>query len=116
MHEQNRFFLIRGWTGMVEPRRSSGRTHKPRLLGLAVVVGLCLTGCTGRGGGWLPPTALSNDQANLGFSFSCQDSSQSVQQNGNQTGRLHIELQYDEHSTNGPLGGPFSIHGVADTI
>jgi hypothetical protein len=112
---------------MIKEIRSLGRSHKLRFVGLVGVIGLCLTGCTGRGGGWLPPgvslgatagdgSITFNDQATLGFSFSCQDSSQSTQLNSNQTGQLHIELDYTEHSTSGLLGGPFSIHGVADTI
>jgi len=82
-----------------------------------LVLVFLLTACTGRGGGWLPPDSLPTgftDQATFGISFSCQDSSGI---NG-PAGRLQIELDYSDKSSNPPgtLDGPFSIHGKADTI
>ncbi|HEX6290816.1 MAG TPA: hypothetical protein VFZ66_16650 [Herpetosiphonaceae bacterium] len=83
--------------------------------GLSLLV-LLLASCTGRGGGWLPPNPLLGfqEQATLGFSFRCERSSQSVNTKPG-TGQLHIELEYSDHGSN-PLGGPFSIHGEADTL
>ena len=83
----------------------------PRV-GWVLVLGVLLAGCTGRGGGWLPPNSPAfSGQATLGFTFSCQDSSQLV----GPTGRLRIELQYSDKGSN-PLGGPFSVHGEADSL
>jgi hypothetical protein len=80
-----------------------------------IMLGLLLTACTGRGGGWLPPNSTStpgfSGQATFGFSFSCQDASALT----GPTGRLKIELDYSDKGTN-PLEGPFSIHGNADTL
>lgn len=85
-------------------------------VGWVSVLVLLLTGCTGRGGGWLPPHRLLEfqEQATLGFSFRCERSSQSGNTNP-PAGRLHIQLTYADHGSN-PLGGPFSIHGEADTL
>jgi hypothetical protein len=73
------------------------------MLGIAMVLILVLTSCTGRGGGVLPPTPGFAGQATVGFSFTCEN------------GRLHLSFEYQDHATN-PFGGPFSIHGVADRI
>lgn len=74
-----------------------------------------LSGCTGRGGGQLPPNApLFTGAASFGFSFSCERSSQSTSTNP-PAGRLAIELSFTDHGTN-PLGAGFSIHGTADTL
>jgi hypothetical protein len=70
----------------------------------AVALLAILTGCTGRGGGWLPPSAVFREQATFGLSFTCESE------------RLHLELSYTEH---GPVSfgpGPFDVHGTADTI
>jgi hypothetical protein len=80
---------------------------------VAIGLGVLLAGCTGRGGGWLPPqVGMFDAQATFGFTFRCEDRSSSPKQ----AGRLHIQLQYTEHGTNPTLGGPFSIHGQADVI
>ena len=81
-------------------------------IGSTCLLVVLLAGCTGRGGGSLPPDGIVfNERATFGFSFSCEDQSNSTQQSG----RLRIQLEYADHGTN-PLGGPFSIHGVADTL
>ena len=86
-----------------------------------IVVAIVVTGCTGRGGGWLPPDGvLFSDQATLGFSFKCERSSEAFELNP-KPGRLHIQVSYNEHGAYLGLGdiaagGPFSIHGVVDDI
>ena len=77
---------------------------------------MLLVGCTGRGGGWLPPDSKLgfSGQATFGFSFSCERSSSSSNLHP-KPGRLHIQLSYTDHGSN-PLGEPFSIHGEADTL
>lgn len=80
-----------------------------------LAVGLLLAGCTGRGGGWLPPDGVVfSSQASFGFSFSCERSSNSYNTTP-PTGRLRIQLQYTEKGTN-ILHGPFSIHGEVDKL
>jgi hypothetical protein len=82
------------------------------LVGVALVT---LSGCTGRGGGQLPPNSpLFTGAGSFGFRFSCQDSSNSTSLNS-PTGRLYIELSYTDHGAN-PLGAGFSIHGTVDEI
>ena len=92
----------------IRARRSLGRTVSVGLAGLAMAT---LAACTGRGGGYLPPSPGFTGQASLGFSFSCQD-------NGGinpQTGRLAIQLSYNDKGTS-LIGGPFGIHGTVDKI
>jgi hypothetical protein len=73
---------------------------------------MSLTACTARGGGQLPPDNVRfNGAASFGFSFSCEDKGGI----NPPTGRLHIELSYTDHGTS-PIGSPFSIHGIVDTI
>ena len=79
--------------------------------GWVIVLGVLLAACTGRGGGWLPPSAGFSGRATLGFSFSCEDPSALVGPDG----RLRIQLQYSDQDVN-PLGGPFAVHGEADEI
>jgi hypothetical protein len=79
--------------------------------GWVIVLGVLLAACTGRGGGWLPPSAGFSGRATLGFSFSCEDSSGIV----GPVGRLRIQLQYSDQGSN-LLSGPFAIHGEADEI
>jgi hypothetical protein len=83
------------------------------LLAAAGVLAIVLTGCTGRGGGRLPPDASLgfNGAASFGFSFSCEDSGGI----NPPTGQLRIQLSYTDHGSN-PIGSPFSIHGTADVI
>jgi hypothetical protein len=71
-----------------------------------------LAGCTGRGGGQLPPAVGFAGAASFGFSFSCEDSGGL----NPPTGQLRIQLSYTEHGNYLPLGSPFSIHGTADVI
>jgi hypothetical protein len=94
----------------IRGRRSVGRTLTVGLAGLAMA---SLAACTGRGGGYLPPDPVLgfSGQASLGFSFSCQDSGGI----NPPTGRLAIQLSYNDKGTN-PIGGPFGIHGTVDTI
>jgi hypothetical protein len=80
-----------------------------------VILVAVLTACTGTGGGQLPPTAGFTGPASFGFDFSCERSSRSTSPNP-PTGQLRIELSYTEHGTYLPLGSPFSIHGIVDTI
>jgi hypothetical protein len=80
-----------------------------------VILVAVLTACTGTGGGQLPPTAEFTGAASFGFDFSCERSSRSTSPNP-PTGQLRIELSYTEHGTYLPLGSPFSIHGIVDTI
>ncbi len=61
-----------------------------------------------------PDGSLFSEQATLGFSFSCERSSASYNLHP-PTGQLRIELSYSDHGSS-PLGGPFSIHGEADTL
>ena len=76
------------------------------------VLAVGLAGCTGRGGGQLPPDgALFNGSATFGFTFSCEDSGGL----NPPTGQLRIELSYTDHGGN-PLGSSFSIHGTVDRI
>jgi len=75
---------------------------------------MSLTACTGRGGGQLPPGAGFTGAASFGFSFSCEDSGGL----NPPTGRLHIELSYNDKGSNAinPISSAFSIHGIVDTI
>lgn len=88
---------------------------------LTIVLATLLSGCTGRGGGWLPPDiVLYSDQASFGFSFKCERSSKAYNPNP-KPARLLIEVSYTEHGTflgleDIPASGPFSIHGVVDQI
>src|SRR5215212_10398500 len=77
----------------------------------AGILAMSLTACTGRGGGQLPPGAGFTGAASFGFSFSCEDSGGL----NPRTGRLHIELSYNDKGSN-PIGSAFSIHGIVDTI
>jgi hypothetical protein len=81
-------------------------------LAAAGILAMVLTACTGRGGGQLPPDgALFKGSASFGFIFSCED------QGGlnPRTGQLRIQLSYTDRGSN-PIGSPFSIHGIVDTI
>jgi hypothetical protein len=78
---------------------------------VACILVTSLTACTGRGGGQLPPGAGFTGAASFGFSFSCEDSGGL----NPGTGRLHIELSYNDKGSN-PIGSAFSIHGIVDTI
>jgi hypothetical protein len=74
---------------------------------------VALTACTGRGGGQLPPDGvLFTGPASFGFSFSCEDSSTSL---NSPPGQLRIQLSFNERGTN-PLGSSFSMHGTVDEI
>ena len=90
------------------PRRATGAS----ILALAAL----LLGCTGHGGGYLPPAPalMFAEQATLGFSFSCERSSRSVQTNP-PTGQLRLQLSYTDHGAN-PLGTAFAVHGTADEL
>jgi hypothetical protein len=80
-----------------------------------LALGAVLIGCTGRGGGYLPPDGLLfGEQATLGFSFSCERSAATVSSNA-PTGRLRLQLSYTDHGSN-PLGSGFSVHGEADSL
>jgi hypothetical protein len=90
---------------------------------IAIIAAL-LVGCKGYGGGWMPPAGVVFPaQATMGFTFSCERSANTVNQNP-PTGRLHIELAYVEHGGTLPvpnsglavIAAGFGIHGVADVI
>lgn len=73
------------------------------LAGMGIFLAL-VAGCTGRGGGYLPPSAgVFSDQASFGFTFSCE------------SGKLKIEISYTDHGSN-PIGSSFSIHGIVDQL
>jgi hypothetical protein len=83
---------------------------------VAGLVVVALSGCTGRGGGQLPPNSpVFTGAASFGFSFSCERSSKSTSPNP-PTGRLAIELSYTEHGANPLAAAGFSIHGMVDTL
>jgi hypothetical protein len=84
------------------------------MLAAACVLAVVLTACTGRGGGQLPPGAGFTGAASFGFSFSCEDKGGINQQ----TGKLNIELSYNDKGSNtlNPVSSPFGIHGTVDTI
>jgi hypothetical protein len=82
------------------------------LLAAAGILAVVLTACTGLGGGYLPPQIpVFTGPASFGFTFSCEDKGGV----NPPTGQLRIQLAYTDHGTN-PLGTPFGIHGVVDTI
>ena len=93
------------------------KTGAPRLvrrsivLAAAGILAVVLTACTGRGGGQLPPDGVFTGPASFGFTFSCEDKGGI----NPPTGKLAIQLAYTDHGSN-PLGAPFSIHGIVDTI
>ena len=82
------------------------------LLAIAGILLAVLTACTGKGGGYLPPSAGFTGQAPFGFTFSCEDKGGL----NPPTGKLAIELAYSDLGTSTLLGAPFSIHGIVDKI
>jgi hypothetical protein len=75
------------------------------LLAAACILAVVLTACTGKGGGYLPPSTGFTGQASFGFTFSCEK------------GDLKIELSYNEKSSNPMmLRSPFGIHGIVDVV
>jgi hypothetical protein len=100
----------------------TGNTRLGRVViaGATGILVLLLVGCTGRGGGQLPPAGPAfTGAASFGFSFSCEQSSTSTSPNG-PDGRLRIQLSYNERGTwllgSGLLGSGFTVHGTADII
>ena len=87
-------------------------------LAAAGILAVVLTACTGVGGGYLPPGAsvgtgvVFTGQASFGFTFSCEDKGGL----NPPTGKLSIELAYNDHGTSLLLGAPFSIHGIVDKV
>jgi hypothetical protein len=64
-----------------------------------------LTACTGKGGGYLPPSLGFTRQAAFGFTFSCEK------------GDLGIELSYNEKGSSLQIvSSPFGIHGIVDEV
>ena len=95
--------------------RPSARPSRRRIGVAIAAAALLLAACTGRGGGWLPPDGLLySGKAVVGFSFSCERSSRSVNTNP-PTGRLKIELSYTDLGRS-PIGTGFSIHAIADRL
>ena len=96
--------------------RTAASRHLRRCvsLGVAGIVVAMLVGCTGRGGGQLPPdpALMFKGAASFGFSFSCEDSNPNP---SSPTGQLRIQLAYTDQGSN-PLGSKFSIHGIVDTL
>jgi hypothetical protein len=82
------------------------------MLAAACTLALVLTACTGKGGGYLPPSAGFTGQAPFGFTFSCQDAGGI----NPPTGKLAIELAYSDLGTSIAITAPFSIHGIVDKI
>ena len=71
--------------------------------GSLLLLGAALVGCTGQGGGWLPPDGDAfGGKATMGFTFRCERSSASVNLNP-PVGRLRLQLTYADHGAN-PLG------------
>ena len=94
---------------------SAQRVRRGLFVGAIGLLLAMLTGCTGRGGGYLAPVApVFNGAASFGFSFSCERSSTSTSPNP-PAGRLRIEVAYTDRGTN-PLGSGFSVHGTVDTL
>jgi hypothetical protein len=73
------------------------------LLAAACILAVVLTACTGKGGGYLPPSTGFTGQASFGFTFSCEK------------GDLKIELSYSEKGRS-LIGAPFGIHGIVDNV
>jgi hypothetical protein len=71
-----------------------------------------LAACNGRGGGYLPPDVAFSGRAQLGFSFSCEDSGGL----NPPAGRLRIQLSYADRGSGPVFDDPFSIHGIVDHI
>jgi hypothetical protein len=90
-----------------------GRRHLRRSIFLAVacMLALVLTACTGKGGGYLPPSVGFSGQAPFGFTFSCQDAGGI----NPPPGKLSIELAYADKGTS-LIGSSFGIHGIVDKI
>jgi hypothetical protein len=80
-------------------------------LAAASILVAVLTACTGKGGGYLPPSVGFTGQAPFGFTFSCEDKGGI----NPPTGKLSIELAYADKGTN-PIGSSFGIHGIVDKI
>ena len=102
---------VPAWEDSDEHRPTSA---PPAILGRrrAGVLAVVLTACTGRGGGHLPPDSpVFTGPASFGFTFSCEDKGGL----NPPTGQLRIELSYTDQGSN-PLGSPFGIHGIVDTI
>jgi hypothetical protein len=99
---------------MEENMKLGGSRYFRRSVMLAAVCALAvvLTACTGRGGGQLPPSAGFSAPASFGFSFSCEDKGGL----NKQTGKLQIELSYNDKGTNVMLGSSFGIHGTVDEL
>ena len=96
-------------------RTSPWRPRRRQLASAAMfaVIAAVLAGCTGRGGGQLPPDGvIFTGPASFGFAFSCEDNSSGRQ---SPTGQLRIQLDYTDHGTS-PIGSTFGIHGTVDTI
>jgi hypothetical protein len=69
----------------------------------ACMLALALTACTGKGGGYLPPSLGFTGQAAFGFTFSCEK------------GDLKIELAYNDKGKS-LIGSSFGIHGIVDHV
>jgi hypothetical protein len=92
--------------------RARSFRRRSALLAAAGILAVVLTACTGRGGGYLPPSVGFTGQAPFGFTFSCEDKGGL----NPPTGQLAIELAYADQGTSLLLRAPFSIHGIVDTI
>ena len=86
--------------------------RKSIMLAAVGILAVVLTACTGRGGGQLPPDkVVFTGSASFGFSFSCEDSGGL----NRQTGKLRIQLSYNDKGSN-PIGSQFGIHGIVDRL
>jgi hypothetical protein len=88
------------------------RLRRSIFLAAACMLAVVLTACTGKGGGYLPPSLGFTGQAPFGFTFSCEDKGGL----NPPTGKLAIELAYSDLGTSTFFGAPFSIHGIVDRI
>jgi hypothetical protein len=86
------------------------------MLAAVCVLAVVLTACTGRGGGQLPAKNGFTGAASFGFSFSCEDKGGI----NKQTGKLNIELSYNDKGSNtigsNSVSSPFGIHGTVDAL
>ena len=82
------------------------------VLAAAGILAVMLTGCTGAGGGYLPPDTVFSGRASFGFNFSCEDKGGL----NPPTGQLRLQLTYTDHGTSALLDSPFSIKGTVDKL
>src|SRR3712207_34279 len=88
-----------------------------RALGLFIGLMIALTGCTAKGGGWLPPGENGlepNGEARFGFEFRCESGQEFVGEDTVTEPRGQV--QYHDTSTNGLYSSGVAIHGEVLTV